>query len=377
MAIKPSEFFQLISEKNIDFFTGVPDSLLKQLCLCIDDNVSKDKHIIAANEGNAIALATGYHLGTGKVALVYMQNSGIGNAVNPLLSLADPEVYSIPMLLLIGWRGEPGIKDEPQHVKQGKVQLDLLESIDIPYEIISDDNGNWIDKVEKGINQTKTENRPFAIVIKKRTFENYSKKDNKIDSFLMSREDALKIILEQIPKDSIIVSTTGKTSREIFEIREQNNEPHNTDFLTVGSMGHCSSISLGIALAQPNRKIFCIDGDGSLIMHMGSLAVIGKANPKNYYHILMNNNVHESVGGQKTAIDSVDVLGIVKSANYNEVKSVKTESDLTKGMSEFVTVIGPNFLEVKVRLGSRADLGRPTIKPVDNKIDLMDFIKDK
>lgn len=377
MAIKPSEFFQLISEKNIDFFTGVPDSLLKQLCLCIDDNVSKDKHIIAANEGNAIALATGYHLGTGKVALVYMQNSGIGNAVNPLLSLADPEVYSIPMLLLIGWRGEPGIKDEPQHVKQGKVQLDLLESIDIPYEIISDDNGNWIDKVEKGINQTKTENRPFAIVIKKGTFENYSKKDNKIDSFLMSREDALKIILEQIPKDSIIVSTTGKTSREIFEIREQNNEPHNTDFLTVGSMGHCSSISLGIALAQPNRKIFCIDGDGSLIMHMGSLAVIGKANPKNYYHILMNNNVHESVGGQKTAIDSVDVLGIVKSANYNEVKSVKTESDLTKGMSEFVTVIGPNFLEVKVRLGSRADLGRPTIKPVDNKIDLMDFIKDK
>ena len=193
----------------------------------------------------------------------------------------------------------------------------------------------------------------------------------------MSREDALKIILKQIPKDSIIISTTGKTSREIFEIREENNEPHNTDFLTVGSMGHCSSIALGIALTQPNRKVFCIDGDGSLLMHMGSLAVIGKAHPKNFYHILMNNNVHESVGGQKTAIDSVDVLGLLKSVNYKKVKRVRSDSDLTKGMNEIVNVIGPNFMEIKVKSGSRAELGRPSIKPIDNKTNLMEFVKDK
>lgn len=377
MGIQPLQFFRLLAENNVDFFTGVPDSLLKQLCLCIDTNVSSDKHIIAANEGNAVALATGYHLGTGKMALVYMQNSGLGNAINPLLSLADPEVYSIPMLILIGWRGEPGVKDEPQHVKQGKVQLDLLDAMNLPYDIISADDTEWNLKITKSIEIAITDNRPYAIVVKKGTFEKYDVVENKVETELIMREEALEILLKHIPNDAVIVSTTGKTSREIFEIREKNNEPHFKDFLTVGSMGHCSSIALGIALAQPKRKVICIDGDGAFLMHMGSLAAIGKSQPKNLYHILMNNFVHESVGGQRTAIDSIDVQGIVKSANYKNIISIDTNGELLKNIPDFFENNGPSFLEIKLRPGSRTELGRPTIKPVDNKRNLIEFLQKK
>ncbi|NHZ84975.1 MAG: phosphonopyruvate decarboxylase [Planctomycetia bacterium] len=377
VGIQPLQFFQLLVNNNVEFFTGVPDSLLKQLCLCIDDNVSKDKHIIAANEGNAIALATGFHLGTGKIALVYMQNSGLGNAVNPLLSLADPEVYSIPMLILIGWRGEPGVKDEPQHVKQGKVQSDLLDSINLRHDIISADDSEWEQKITKGINTAITDNCPYAIIIKKGTFDKYNIVEDEIESELMTREEALEILLKNIPTDAVIVSTTGKASREIFEIREKNNEPHFKDFLTVGSMGHCSSIALGIALAQPKRKVICIDGDGAFLMHMGSLAAIGKSQPSNFYHILMNNYVHESVGGQKTAIDSIDVQGIANSSKYAGVSYIDNKSDLENGIKNILITKGPHFLEIKLKPGSRNDLGRPTIKPIDNKRNFIEFLKNK
>jgi len=374
VGIKPLHFFQLLADSDIDFYIGVPDSLLKQLCLCIDDNISNDKHIITANEGNAIALASGYHLGTKKLPVVYMQNSGIGNAINPLLSLSDQEVYSIPMLVLIGWRGEPGVKDEPQHVKQGKVQLDLLDSINIPYKIISNDDKNWQNKVKHGIAEAQSGNRPYAIVVKKGTFDDYNKESAVTDSDLMSREDALEIILEHFPEDAVIVSTTGKTSREIFEIRENKNEPHYKDFLTVGSMGHCSSIALGIALTQPHRKVICIDGDGAFLMHMGSLATIGKAQPNNFYHILLNNYVHESVGGQKTAIDSIDVQNVVKSMDYKNVIAAKTKNELINNIDSFFKNTGPNFMEVKLKPGSRIDLGRPTIKPIENKHNFMKYL---
>jgi phosphonopyruvate decarboxylase len=377
VGIQPLQFFRLLADNNVEFFTGVPDSLLKQLCHCIDDNVSHDKHIIAANEGNAIALATGYHLGTDKLAAVYMQNSGLGNAINPLLSLADPDVYSIPMILIIGWRGEPGVKDEPQHVKQGKVQLDLLNAMNLPHDIIFADDAEWKQKIKKGINIAISENRPYAIVVKKGTFDKYSVVEDCAKTKLMPREEALEILLKHIPKDAVIVSTTGKTSREIFEIRENYNEPHFKDFLTVGSMGHCSSIALGIAIAQPKRKVVCFDGDGAFLMHLGSLAAIGKAQPNNFYHILMNNYVHESVGGQETAIDSLDVKGLVKSANYKRIIGIDTPDELSKNLTHFFKNSGPSFLEIKLKPGSRADLGRPTIKPVDNKRNLIEFLKKK
>ena len=375
MSIQPIQFFQLLAENNIDFFTGVPDSLLKQFCLCVDDNVSNDRHIIAVNEGSAIALAAGYHLGTGKTSLVYMQNSGLGNAINPLLSLADPEVYSIPMILLIGWRGEPGVKDEPQHIKQGKVQLDLLNSMNIPYCILSPDDTEWIHKVTKGIKKSALENRPYAIVIRKGTFEDYNSTAEKIDNHLMMREEALEILIKNIPNDAVIVSTTGKTSREIFEIREKNGEPHYKDFLTVGSMGHCSSIAMGIALAQPKRKVICIDGDGALLMHMGSLVTIGNSQPDNFYHILMNNYVHESVGGQKTSINSMNVEGAFRSMNYKTTLNVETSDELSGKIAGFFEKSGPSLVEIKLKPGSRADLGRPTIKPADNKLNLIEFLK--
>jgi len=377
MSIDPLQFYNILAAKGIDFFTGVPDSLLKQFCLCIDDNVSEDRHVIAANEGNAIALAAGYHLGTGKIPLMYMQNSGLGNAVNPLLSLCDPDVYSIPMIIVIGWRGEPGIKDEPQHIKQGKVQLDLIKALDLPYTVISKDEQNISTKITNGIEQAVSENRPFVFVIKKGTFSTYRSESSSDEEKMMSREKALNIILSQFPEDIIIVSTTGKTSREIFEIRERNVEPHYKDFLTVGSMGHCSSIALGIAISNPERKVVCIDGDGALIMHMGSLSTIGKLKPKNFYHILMNNQVHESVGGQATSVRFIDIPELVKANGYANVFFTDNEEGLISRIVKFMKATGPNFLEVKIKSGSREDLGRPTVKPVDNKNAFMKFVQEK
>jgi phosphonopyruvate decarboxylase len=377
MAVKPLDFFRYLANLDVDFFTGVPDSLLKQFCLCIDDNVPENRHVITANEGNAIALAAGYYLAIGKPPLVYMQNSGLGNAVNPLLSLCDPDVYSIPMLLLIGWRGESGVKDEPQHVKQGKVQLDFLQVMDIPYEIISKDDSEVEKKIAVSVGTLKKENRPFAIVIKKGTFDSYKSSPLTINDRLMFREESLEIILNNLPSSSIIVSTTGKTSREIFEIREKRGQSHRQDFLSVGSMGHCSSIALGIAVAKPDRKVVCIDGDGAFIMHMGNLSTVGKLNPKNFYHILVNNQVHESVGGQATSARFIDIPDLVKANGYNNVFYTDNEQELTLQINELINRAGPNFLEVLVKPGSRNDLGRPTVNPADNKSSFMDFVQEK
>ena len=377
MSIDPLQFYNILSDKGIDFFTGVPDSLLKQFCLCVDDNVSEDRHVITANEGNAIALASGYHLGTGKISLVYMQNSGFGNAVNPLLSLCDSDVYSIPVIMVVGWRGEPGVKDEPQHVKQGKVQTDLIKALDIPFSIISKDEQDIRSKISEGIEIATTGNRPFVFMVKKGTFSKYRTESLSNKVRIMNREKVLDIMLRQFPENVIIVSTTGKTSREIFEIRERNGEPHYKDFLMVGSMGHCSSIALGIAISNPERKVLCIDGDGALIMHMGSLSTVGKLKPKNFYHILINNQVHESVGGQATSARFIDISKLVKANGYNNVFFTDNEIELTHLGGKFIRGIGPNFLEVKVYPGSREDLGRPTVKPVENKKAFMKFVKEK
>jgi phosphonopyruvate decarboxylase len=375
MAIKPTDFYDQLASHGVEFFTGVPDSLLKEFCLCIDDFIPKDKHIITANEGNAVALAAGYYLAQKSLPLVYMQNSGLGNAVNPLLSLCDPDVYSIPVLLMIGWRGEPGVKDEPQHAKQGKVQLKLLESMDIPYEIISKDDDQFEMKILSAVETAKNENRPAVLLIKKGTFEKYSKEIQKFDDQRMKREEALEIILKNLDDNAIVVSTTGKTSREIFEIREKRGQSHEQDFLTVGSMGHCSSIALGIALAKPHRQVVCIDGDGAMLMHLGSLTSIASLKPKNFRHILVNNEVHESVGGQETAAKNLDLSAIVEAMGSSKTFKAKTPTELKANITDFMECVGPSFLEVKIRPGSREDLGRPTIKPVNNKENFMGFLE--
>ena len=375
MAIKPADFFKKLTSHGVEFFTGVPDSLLKEFCLCIDDSIVGDKHIIAANEGNAVALAAGYYLAQKSIPLVYMQNSGLGNAINPLLSLCDSDVYSIPLLVLVGWRGEPGVKDEPQHTKQGKVQLELLKALDIPYKIISQNDNQFAMQISNAVEIAKIENRPVVLLIKKGTFEKYTTEIEKSPIQCMKREEALEIILRNLDDNAIVVSTTGKTSREIFEIREKNGQSHEKDFLTVGSMGHCSAIALGIALAKPHRQVVCIDGDGAMLMHLGSLTSIAILKPKNFRHILMNNEVHESVGGQKTAAKELDMTAIVNSLGSSKIFNAETPADLEQKFIDFVSCPGPSFLEVKIQSGSRENLGRPTIKPVDNKENFMKFLE--
>ena len=374
MAINPEKFLQELLTNDISFFTGVPDSLLKDFCLCVNDVIPDKQNIIAANEGNAIALATGYHLATNKLPMVYMQNSGLGNAINPLLSLCDPDVYSIPMLVMIGWRGEPGVKDEPQHKTQGRIQIELLEALGLYYEILSNEDNQYSEKIANAVKIAKNENRPVALLIKKGTFKKYKTEDIKTYIKQMNREEALGIILDNLDKNAIIVSTTGKTSREIFEIRERKGQTHEQDFLTVGSMGHCSSIALGIALAKPHRKVVCIDGDGAMLMHLGALTTLASLKPKNYHHILMNNEVHESVGGQDTAAKYIDLSSIVDAIGASKMFKAETKHELKENVSKFILNTGPAFLELIIKPGSREDLGRPTIKPVDNKENFMKFL---
>ena len=323
--INPKLFYDCLIKNEINFFKGVPDYLLKDFCAYVTDNATLNKNIIAANEGNAIALAAGHYLATGKIGLVYMQNSGLGNAINPLTSLADQEVYSIPMLLLIGWRAEPSVHDEPQHIKMGKAMLGMLETIGMPYKILNDN-------FEPIINEAKTymENKraPYAIVVRKGAFEEYKLKNKKETNYELNREEAIKAIIPLLDEKDIVVSTTGYASREIFELRESNKHGHEKDFLTVGSMGHSSSIALGISLEKPNRQVYCFDGDGALIMHMGALSVIAQLKPKNLKHIVFNNYAHDSVGGQPTASSSINIPAIAKANGYSDAFSAQTKEDI-------------------------------------------------
>ena len=370
-------FFSSLKNSGVDFFTGVPDSLLKDICAYITDNTDADNHIIAANEGNAISLGTGYHLATKKVPLIYLQNSGLGNAINPILSLADPDVYSIPMILLIGWRGEPNVKDEPQHLKQGKVTTDLLDTMKIPYEILSSEmNSHEADLVVKKMVKNSIDlNAPCALLVKKATFNSYQLRFEKKFQRDLCREEVIDTIIEEVKADDILVSTTGVASRELFEIREKKSQGHKKDFLTVGGMGHASQIALGISLFKKNRMVFCIDGDGALLMHMGALAINANNAGGNFNHIVINNSAHDSVGGQPTVGDKVDITGLAMSSGYLWAKKVTTKEKLIKLINQMRDFKGPALLEVQVKKGFRKDLGRPTISPLDNKYSFMEFLE--
>jgi phosphonopyruvate decarboxylase len=369
-------FFSSLKDNEVDFFAGVPDSLLKDICAYITDNTLPDNHIIAANEGNAISLGIGYHLATKKIPLIYFQNSGLGNVINPLLSLADPDVYSIPMLLLIGWRGEPNIKDEPQHLKQGKVTTDLLDSMQIPYEVLSSEMNSKhadiaINKMLKSANNLKT---PCVLLVKKDTFKSYKLKYETQYERDLYREEVIEIILKNLKKDDIVVSTTGVASRELFELREKYSESHEKDFLTVGGMGHASQIALGISLFKKNRMVYCIDGDGALLMHMGSLAINANKAYGNFKHIVINNCAHDSVGGQPTVGDMIDITGLALSSGYSWAKKGSNKIEVTSLIQEMEGIKGPALLEVQTKKGFRKGLGRPTISPLENKNSFMEFL---
>lgn len=372
--IQPKAFIEALAQGGVDFYAGVPDSLLKNICAYITDSVPREKNIIAANEGNAVGLAAGYHLATGKVGCVYMQNSGEGNIVNPLLSLVDEDVYHIPMLLIIGWRGEPGVHDEPQHKKQGKVTLSLLDTMGVPYVVLDE---NWEQQVQQAVETIRETNGVYAMIVRKGTFADYMLQNQTRSSLSLSREEAIKIVVDKLREDDIVVSTTGMISRELFEYREAKKQGHGADFLTVGSMGHASQIALGIALQKPERRVFVFDGDGALLMHMGGMAIIGDYCPKNLVHVVFNNGAHDSVGGQPTVGQKIDMEAIAKAVGYTEVVSVDKEMALCCAMNHVnnAAIDGVSLINVHVRKGNREDLGRPTTTPIENKEAFMQNLK--
>lgn len=367
--INSESFFKALKNNDVNFFTGVPDSLLKDICAYVDDNMTKKEHIISANEGTAFATALGYHMATGSVPLVYMQNSGLGNIVNPLTSLADKEVYSIPMVLMIGWRGEPGVKDEPQHVKMGRVTEGILNTMEVPTYVVAADT-NYDDLIKEAVTEAKEYSKPVAILVRKGAFEAYKSSKAKIKNGDLTREEAIEAVLKGLAPSDIIVSTTGKTSRELYELRLSRGEQVN-DFLTVGGMGHTSSIALGVALGAPNKKVVCLDGDGSVLMHMGAMTNIGDQAPENLLHIVLNNSAHDSVGGQSTVAKNIDLKSVFKASGYRSFQSAKTAGEIESAIKSLADMNGPNVLEIKIKTGARSELGRPKSSPIENKTAFM------
>lgn len=369
--IRPEYFIEKLRENGIDCFAGVPDSLLKNICAYITDHCDEAHNIITANEGTAVGLAAGHYLATGQPACVYMQNSGEGNIINPIASLTDPEVYNIPVLLLIGWRGRPGVHDEPQHVKQGKITTGLLNVMGINYEVLAKEEDKAEKQIAKAIKALQNK-EVFALVIEKDTFDAYTLQNVEKNDLTMSREEAIQMVAAALGEKDVIVSTTGMISRELFEYRTAMNESHERDFLTVGSMGHASQIALGIAMAKQDRKVWCFDGDGASIMHMGSMAIVASKAPKNYIHVVFNNGAHDSVGGQPTVGLKIDLPAVAKAVGYKSVYSVSTKEELLNQLTDFDEA--PMFLEIRVKKGNRKDLGRPTTTPIQNKEALMEFL---
>lgn len=372
--IRNELFYKALQSNDVGFYCGVPDSLLKGFCEFLSSTIDGNSHIIAANEGAAVALASGYYLATGKLPFVYMQNSGLGNAINPLLSLADPEVYSIPMLVMIGWRGEPGSRDEPQHRKQGRVQNSMLDSMGIPHFELKTDTPDVEEFVKNIAEKAIKYGGPVAILVRKNTFESNTIDEHGNNKYSMTRESAIDSVLDDLSSEDILVSTTGKASREVYEIREAKGEGHKRDFLTVGSMGHSSQIALGIAL-NSSKNVYCLDGDGAVIMHMGSLCIAGCNAPENFRHIVLNNGAHDSVGGQPTVAFDISISDVAKACGYRNVYSVTTIEELKSQFEHFQRSKGPSLIEIRIKKGARRDLGRPSSSPTENKKELMKLLK--
>jgi phosphonopyruvate decarboxylase len=367
---------KLVKIIRSDFYIGIPDSQLKSLCdyLMNTYGIDQKHHISAANEGNCTALAAGYHLATGKVPVVYLQNSGEGNIINPIASLLNDKVYAIPVVFIIGWRGEPKIHDEPQHIYQGEVTIKLLEDMGIKTFVIGKETSDEeVAAVMEDYKKILAAGRDVAFVIRKGALS-YDKEVKYTNDNKMFREEIIRHIVNASGEDPI-VSTTGKASRELFEIREANGQSHKYDFLTVGSMGHSSSIALGVALNKPETRVWCVDGDGAVLMHMGSMAVIGANAPKNLIHVVINNGAHETVGGMPTVADKIDLVGVAKACGYPYAVSVNDFETLDRELESVKNRQKLSLVEVKCSIGARDDLGRPTTTAVENKESFMEYLK--
>jgi len=389
--IDPGRFVDHLGTLGVSLYTGVPDSLLKEFGRYVMATVPRDRHLIAANEGGAVAIALGHHLRTGEVPLVYLQNSGFGNLINPLLSLADPDVYGVPMVVLVGWRGQPGVADEPQHVKQGRVMGALLEGLDIPWAVLPDSPVDADACMATAVRVAGARSSPYVVLVEKGTFAEARLDDPELvppsdgsspggdprprDEPLPSREQALITTVAAIGEGRVIVSTTGMLSRELFEHRERSSSDGSADFLTVGGMGHASSIAFGIALTERDREVWCLDGDGALLMHLGGLAVIADRAPTNLLHVVFNNGVHDSVGGQPTSIRAVDVPGVARALGYRHAERTSDLAELPDRIDAMRERGGPSLLEIRVRPGNRPGIGRPTRTPAESKQAFMEAIQ--
>ena len=372
--MKAARLLSCLEKMGIDTIAGVPDSTLKQFCDGVQTYQGNLKHYVTANEGAAVGLAIGSFLASGRPACVYMQNSGIGNAVNPLASLANGDVYGVPMLFIVGWRGEPGVKDEPQHVFQGKITCELFETLAVPYSVIDrNTTDEEMDAILSEADKTLAQGDQFAVIVKKGAFE-------KAEPFIwtngneMRREEALGHILRVLPRDTVIVSTTGKISRELYEQSDAIYGNHENIFMTVGGMGHASMIALGIAEKKPDKRVVCIDGDGAVLMHMGALPFIAARAPENFFHIVINNQAHESVGAMPTGCQQAEFAQIARAAGYRAADKLNTIEEVDRIGKRVGEEHGPVLWEIPVSLEVRADLGRPKESARDNKEGFMGFL---
>lgn len=377
--VDPAEFFEAFESAGVRLVAGVPDSLLQAFCRHVDAAVPPDRHVVTANEGSAVALAAGYHLATGSVPLVYLQNSGLGNAVNPLLSLVDPEVYAIPLVLLIGWRGEPDVPDEPQHVAQGRVTPALLDAMGIPYRRLRADEPAPLELAAWAVAEARRRRGPVALLVHRGAFSptDAASPTAAAEPLPLSREEAIACIVETLAPGVAIVATTGMIGRELHELRLRAGHATDRDFLTVGSMGHASQIALGIAVAGSDGPVVCLDGDGAALMHLGGLATIGTSGARRLFHVVLNNGAHDSVGGQATAAFAVELAAIARACGYRaSIGGVCGRDELARAVTELQRSEGPTFLEVRVRKGARRDLGRPTSTPEASKAAFMRWLRE-
>jgi len=376
--VDPVAFYEHTKELGVEFFTGVPDSLLAPFCATVDKFGGVENHLIAANEGAAMCTAAGHYFASGKTPLVYLQNSGLGNTVNPITSMTHSEVYGCPMVVMIGWRGAPGVKDEPQHVVQGRLTRDMLECLEVDHFILPADDAGAQDTMAKAVAAAEAGNCPVAVLVPKGTFAGDKNIDVDVGSTMPNRMSAIQSVLSKAvgPKDAV-VSTTGYCSREVFQVRADAGESHEQDFLTVGSMGHSLAIAQGVAMAQPDRTVWCLDGDGAALMHLGSLAISGSVKPKNLRHVLLNNEVHDSVGGQPTASKHLDFATAATALGYAQSHVCTTTEELESTLASLEGVDGPIFIEAKLSLGTSATLGRPTRTTAEAKDAFMTFLGSK
>jgi len=365
--LMPKDFFEFLKDNGINFFTGVPDSTLKHLCSYIEDHGKN--HIIAVNEGAAIGLAIGHHLASDKIPLVYMQNSGIGNAINPLLSLASPEIYATPMLIIIGWRGETGTEDEPQHTHQGRVLLSMLSIMELDYEVLPIEFEHAKMATTTILEKIKSGKKPGVLVVRKDSFKPYKLLGEKTNQYSLSREQSIEQIIRSAPENSVFIASTGHIGRELYEVRDRHGLSHKQDFLTIGGMGHASQIGLAIAKEKPKKQVIILDGDGSALMHMGSLAINGQSGLKNFKHIILNNSAHLSVGGQPTCAHDISFSDIASACGYEKTDSIEDEKELAQMCKSMFALSGPLLFDIKINTEVRSNLGRPKLSPIEQKDD--------